>query len=114
VSVDGLFDIRHATVAVYFSSVARLNILCKWWPAGRYIHPGYPCRDNIIDDEFPAGHPIHKIFNRNTVKISYSCMPNIKQTIDGHNKTKLSETAATSGESTCNCKKKEELCVLCK
>ena len=50
---------------------------------------------NIIDDEFPAGHPLHKIFNRNTVKISYSCMPNIKQIIDGHNKTKLSQTATT-------------------
>jgi hypothetical protein len=35
-------------------------------------------------------------------------MPNIKQTIDGHNKTKLSQTAITSEESTCNCKKKEE------
>ena len=63
---------------------------------------------NIIDDEFPAGHPLHKIFNRNTVKISYSCMPNIKQTIDGHNKTKLSQTATTSEESTCNCRNKEE------
>ncbi|CAB4040461.1 Hypothetical predicted protein, partial [Paramuricea clavata] len=63
---------------------------------------------NIIDDEFPIGHPLHKIFNRNTVKISYSCMPNIKQTIDGHNKTKLSKTATTSEESTCNCRKKEE------
>ena len=63
---------------------------------------------NIIDDEFPAGHPLHKIFNRNTVKISYSCMPNIKQTIDGHSKTKLSQTATTSEESTCNCRNKEE------
>jgi hypothetical protein len=51
---------------------------------------------------------LHKIFNRNTVKISYSCMPNIKQTIDGHKKTKLSQTATTSEESTCNCRKKEE------
>jgi hypothetical protein len=32
----------------------------------------------IIDEEFPADHPLHKIFNRNTVKISYSCMPNIE------------------------------------
>ena len=63
---------------------------------------------NIIDDEFPAGHSLHKIFNCNTVKISYSCMPNIKQTIDGHNKTKLSQTATMSEESTCNCRKKEE------
>ena len=36
-------------------------------------------------------------------------MPNIKQTIDGHNKTKLSQTATTSEEiSTCNCRKKDE------
>ena len=35
-------------------------------------------------------------------------MPNIKQTIDGHNKTKLSQTATASEESTCNCRKKEE------
>jgi hypothetical protein len=34
---------------------------------------------NIIGDEFPAGHPLHKIFKRNTLKISYSCMPNIKK-----------------------------------
>jgi hypothetical protein len=49
----------------------------------------------IIDEEFPANHPLHKIFNRNTVKISYSCMPNIKQTIDGHNKSTLSTTSST-------------------
>ena len=30
---------------------------------------------------------VHKIFNRNTVKISYSCMPNLKQNINGHNKS---------------------------
>ena len=27
----------------------------------------------------------HKIFNRNTVKISYSCMPNMKTIINAHN-----------------------------
>ena len=35
-------------------------------------------------------------------------MPNIKQTIDGHDKTKLSQTTTTSEESTCNCRTKEE------
>jgi hypothetical protein len=50
----------------------------------------------IIDEEFPADHPLHKIFNRNTVKISYSCMPNIKQTIDGHNKSTLSTISSTN------------------
>ena len=42
----------------------------------------------IIDEKFPAKHPLLKIFNHNTVKVSYSCMPNIKQTIDRHNKSK--------------------------
>ena len=32
----------------------------------------------ILDEEFPKNHPLHKIFNRNTVKISYSCIPNLK------------------------------------
>ena len=34
----------------------------------------------ILDEEFPKVHMLHKIFNRNTVKISYSCMTNLKQT----------------------------------
>jgi hypothetical protein len=46
----------------------------------------------ILDEEFQAGHGhiLHKIFNRNTVKISYSCTSNFKQNIDAHNKSKLS------------------------
>jgi hypothetical protein len=32
----------------------------------------------ILDEEFPISHILHKIFNRNTVKISYSCMSNFK------------------------------------
>ena len=35
-------------------------------------------------------------------------MPNIKQTIDGHSKTKLSQNDTTSKESKCYCRKKEE------
>ena len=60
----------------------------------------------IIDEEFPANHSLRKIFNRNTVKISYSCMPNVKQAVDGHNKANLSQTS-TSYENTCNCRNKE-------
>ena len=33
-----------------------------------------------IDDCFPKNNPLHKIFNRNTLKLSYSCMPNIRNT----------------------------------
>ena len=40
----------------------------------------------IIKQEFPTTHILHKIFNRNTIKISYSGMPNIKQKISSRNK----------------------------
>ena len=63
----------------------------------------------IIDEEFPADHPLHKIFNSNTVKISYSCMPNIKQTIDGHNKSTLSTISSTNSHDMCSCPKNNKV-----
>ena len=36
--------------------------------------------------------PLHKIFNQNPSKLSYSCMPNIKTIISNHNKAKLSKS----------------------
>ena len=46
---------------------------------------------NIVDKCFPKNHPLHKIFNRHTLKLSYSCMPNMKSIIASHNKTLLSD-----------------------
>ena len=39
----------------------------------------------LIDQMFPMGHPLRKIINRNTIKISYRCMANVKQKISNHN-----------------------------
>ena len=36
---------------------------------------------NLIDRCFTPGHKLHKLLNRNTVKVSYSCMPNMKEII---------------------------------
>ena len=47
----------------------------------------------LIDKHFPAASPLHKIFNRNTVKVSYSCMKNVKRVISSHNKRVLRETS---------------------
>ena len=44
-----------------------------------------------IDNCFPQGHKLRPIFNRNTVKVSYSCLPNVKATIDAHNKKHLKQ-----------------------
>ena len=40
----------------------------------------------LIDRHFPPANKLHKIFNRSTVKVSYSCTQNISQIIKGHNK----------------------------
>ena len=39
----------------------------------------------LIDKNFPASHPLRKVINRNTVKVSYRCMPNMKKAIARHN-----------------------------
>ena len=59
----------------------------------------------ILDEEFPDNHVFRKIFNRNTVKISYSCMPNLKQKIDGSNKSILQKTTAAPVLKACNCRR---------
>ena len=45
---------------------------------------------NIINRCFPKEHPLHKTFNKHTLKFSYSCMANIKSIISSHNKAVLS------------------------
>ena len=60
---------------------------------------------NLINKHFPINNKYRKIFNHNTLKISYSCMPNIKSIIMKHNKTVLQEKKQQI--KTCNCIKKE-------
>ena len=47
----------------------------------------------LLDKSFPTGHPLRKVFNRNTVKISYKCMPNMAAAISSHNKNILKPTS---------------------
>ncbi len=63
----------------------------------------------LIDEEFPKDHTLSKIFNRNTIKVSYGCMTNVKQAIDGRNKTILNnQTTAKRNEKQCNCRKPQD------
>ena len=61
---------------------------------------------NLIDQHFPNNHKFHKIFNRNSVKVSYGCMPNIAAAISAHNKaiTMKKEALELGG---CNCSQGE-------
>ena len=49
----------------------------------------------LIDKHFPKHHCLHKICNRNTVKISCSCMPNMASFISSHNKKLLNDGVKT-------------------
>ncbi len=57
----------------------------------------------LIDKHFPPEHKLHKIFNRNSVKVSYSCMPNASSIIKSHNK-KILESQPESRTPKCNCR----------
>ena len=69
---------------------------------------------SLIDKHFPKDHSLRKIFNRNTIKISYSCMNNTKQVIDNHKKGILhssyssytKENKNSKTKKTCNCREK--------
>ena len=43
----------------------------------------------LVDKHFPKRHPLHQTLNRNTVKISYRCLPNMERRIAMHNSKTL-------------------------
>ena len=57
----------------------------------------------FLRKNFPKTNPLSEIFNKNTVKISYSCTRNIKSVISGHNKQVLQPKLKIEG---CNCRDK--------
>ena len=50
---------------------------------------------------------LHKICNKNTIKLSYSCMDNMNNIIKAHN-NKMTNTKPSQENDRCNCRKKEE------
>ena len=62
---------------------------------------------NLVKKHFPKGHPLNKIFNSNTVKVTYSCLPNMGVRIAGCNKSKLNEDKPKEEVNKCTCKKEE-------
>ena len=57
---------------------------------------------------FPTNNKQHKILNKNTVKLTYSCMQNMKEIISNYNKTVLESTKIKEKQGkTCNCRDKK-------
>ena len=46
---------------------------------------------NLVDKHFTKKNNLHKVFNRNNVKISYSCTENVSSIISSHNKKNVHE-----------------------
>ena len=58
----------------------------------------------LIDKHFPRNSPLGKLFNRNNVKLSYSCTKNIKSIITSHNQ-KLLNPMNNTNQRQCSCPK---------
>jgi hypothetical protein len=65
----------------------------------------------ILQKHFPEEHELSKLFNKRTVKLSYSCMPAMKSIISSHNKKVLS-SSKVEPEPGCNCQKGVNSCPL--
>ena len=59
---------------------------------------------SLLDLHFPRNHIYSNIFNTKKIKVSYSCMQNIKSVTNNHNMKVLNNTAET--EESCNCRNK--------
>ena len=64
----------------------------------------------LVDKHFPKEHKLNKIFNRSSVKVSYSCMPNMSTIVKSHNR-KVLHPEPENNAPNCNCREKE-LCPL--
>ena len=85
---------RHRQI-IWFNPPLSLNV--KTNVAKRFLA--------IVSKNFPKNHKFRKIFNRNTIKVSYSCLPNMSRIISTHNKKVLSKPPPTTDQ-TCNCRNK--------
>lgn len=60
----------------------------------------------LLDYHFPHTHELHKICNRNTIKLSYSCTTNMSNIIKAHNNKLASKEE--HDEPRCNCRNQED------
>ena len=61
----------------------------------------------MVARHFPKGSALGKHFNKNTIKVSYSTMPNMERIISGHNKKMVGQTPLLK-EKGCNCRRPQE------
>ena len=61
----------------------------------------------LLDKHFPPGNPLHAIFNRSKVKMSYRCTKNLARKISSHNSKIIQSDKNSEVENGgCNCRNK--------
>ena len=60
---------------------------------------------NLVDKHFPKNHSLYPIFNKNTIKISYSCLKNMRKKIASQNMKILNNFGKDETKRGCNCRK---------
>ena len=63
------------------------------------------CFINLVKKHFTPSNSLYKILNERCLKISYSCLPNVKNAITGINRNILSEEK-NEAKKQCNCRQK--------
>ena len=62
---------------------------------------------HLLEKHFPPQYRLHKICNKNNVKVSYSCMPNMAAITSRHNKALLTQkTEPANTVPPCSCRTK--------
>ena len=59
-----------------------------------------------VDKWFPKNHFLHRFYNRNTIKVSYSTTRNLKAIVDAHNRKILNPPEQEKDR--CNCQKNKK------
>ena len=62
----------------------------------------------MVTRHFPKGHTLHKIFNRHTLKVSYSTTRNIAKHISKHNNSVINKSNPEKQKKKCNCRIKAD------
>ena len=62
------------------------------------------CFLQLLRHHFPPSNKLHKIFNKNTVKVSYCCTQNVASIIKSHNKKLINRSIKNTLP--CNCRQK--------
>ena len=80
---------------------------CLWWnpPWNMEVKTNLGAKFlKMIDSFFPKNHPLHSVFNRKNVKISYRTTQNLAEIISSHNIKIYSKTKMEDKSKSCNCR----------